>query len=100
MEFMARDKVQTTATEQRLSKGPRSMTNSRFSGGKVQYGSTCVKQSDRPVPLQYNTGTRGGKIEYVATCIDRGMPSDPKKGFNSYSTPLSLRAEAQSKGGK
>lgn len=86
---------QRIGDEQKLSKGPRSMERSRFSGGQQQQVGDRVPLSTRPVPMQYgNKHVSGGSYQQIGDSVS--LSKAPQKGWNSFPTPVSDRAKAQS----
>jgi hypothetical protein len=89
--------------QQKLSKGPKSMDRSRFTGGSFQQVGDRVQMSAKPVPLQHDSkGVRGGTFQEVGDRVS--LERSPQKGWESYSTPISDRSWFQSatsgRGGK
>lgn len=86
---------QEVGDKQKLSKGPKTMNRSKFSGGAHQLVGDHVPMSEKPVPMQSgNKHIAGGTFQEVGDRV--GLSHSPQKGWNSYKTPMSDRAIAQS----
>lgn len=83
---------QNIGDKEKLSKGPKSMSRTEFSGGKFQLVGDSVSMKQTPVPLQQNrTGIKSGTFQKVGDSVSLGKT--PQKGWNSYETPISTRAK-------
>lgn len=96
---------QLIGDREKLSKGPKSMDRTEFSGGKFQAVGDSVALKQTPVPLQQNRkGISGGTFQKVGDSVS--LSQTPHKGWTSYETPISNRAKFASqvpgakKGGK
>ena len=85
-------KFQLIGDQEKLSKGPKSMDRTEFSGGKFNLVGDSVTMSQKPVPLQENrTGIKSGQFQLVGD--KASMSQTPHKGWASYDTPISDRAK-------
>lgn len=85
-------KFQLIGDKEKLSKGPKNMDRTEFSGGKFQLLGDSVSMKQTPVPLQQNrTGIKSGTFQNVGDKVS--MSQAPHKGWTSYETPISTRAK-------
>jgi len=88
-------KFEVIGDEKKLSKGPRNYDRSRFTGGKVQQTGDQVKLSATPVAMQSgNKHISGGSYQQVGDSVT--LSKQPRKGWESYPTPVSDRTKQQS----
>jgi hypothetical protein len=83
-----RKEKQIIGSEMDLSMGPKDMRSDAFEGGRVQFVGDMMNLPRRTTPMaDYGVGTPQGKVEMLGSEVN--LNSTPRRGWDSYETPIS-----------
>jgi len=89
---MASDKIQMTGSKADLTKSPRDMRQSAFTGGTVYMTGSEAELPHRTTPMgEFDKHVRGGTVEMTGSGAE--VNRTPVRGWDSYETPISENSE-------
>lgn len=87
------NRVQMIGSEAELQNGPDDMRQSAFPGGTVQMVGSEAMMVHRTTPMgEFDKHVRGGTEEWIGSKTE--MNKTPRRGWESYPTPISRNSEA------
>jgi hypothetical protein len=92
---MAKDRIQMIGSEADTTPGsPNDMRQSAFRGGTVQFTGSEAELSKRTTPMgEFDKHVRGGRLEMIGSGAECNRT--PRRGWDSYETPLSQNSEEE-----